>query len=226
MIVEEELACKFCEREFKRHSSFVNHACEQKRRYLARNEPGSRLGFYAFIHFYKLNSNGSEKTIEEYIKSPYYRAFTKFGQYCANTKVINPNGFVQWLLKKNKGIDYWTSDKLYTEFLIEYLVVESIADALTRAIKWSIEWAEKTGAAPKDCLRYGNVNIIVHAITSGKISPWILYASESGQQFLEKLDGNLIGIIWPYIDSNSWSKRLTDNQDMTYATSILKQAGW
>lgn len=226
MIETDELVCDFCSREFKRASSFEKHMCEQKRRFNSRNEPGPRLGFYAYSHFYKINSRGSkQKTVDEYIKSPYYKAFTKFGQYCVDVKVINPNGFVQWLLKKNKGIDYWTSDKLYTEFLVEYLVVEPVADALARSIEWSIDWGERTEGVPKDCLRYGNPNVIVYAITGGRISPWVLYACESGQKFLEKLDSALMGIIWSYIDSGRWGGRLV-GEDMEYARDILKRAGW
>ena len=92
MIETDELVCDFCSREFKRPSSFEKHMCEQKRRYHRRNEPGPRIGFYAYTHFYKINTRGSkQKTIDEYNKSPYYRAFTKFGQYCVCLLYTSPS---------------------------------------------------------------------------------------------------------------------------------------
>jgi hypothetical protein len=76
-------------------------------------------------------------------------------------------------------------------------------------------------------MRYGNTNVLCYAITAGRISPWVIYNSESGQKFLGELDATQISMIWPYIDSEAWQKRFHDRpQDQAYAKNILKQAGW
>jgi hypothetical protein len=63
---------------------------------------------------------------------------------------------MEWLLKHQKKIDRWASDQLYTEYLLDYLKVENVSDALSRAIEYSIDWSEKQSAPAHDCLRYGN----------------------------------------------------------------------
>jgi hypothetical protein len=43
-------------------------------------------------------------------------------------------------------IDNWGSDKIYTEYLLDYLKVEAVADALARAVEFGIDWSEKHSA--------------------------------------------------------------------------------
>jgi hypothetical protein len=108
-----------------------------------------------------------------------------------------------------------------------YLRVEAVADALARAVEYGIDWGEKTTHPAHDCLRYGNSNVLCHAVTTGRISPWVIYNSTSGQEFLNSLDTTQITMIWPYIDSDAWQKKFHDySADQEYAKEILKQAGW
>ena len=220
--------CEYCKKEFVRETSIQAHMCEPKRRRRERDDPGPRLGFQAYIRFYEsMAGSARNKTHDTFCESSYYRAFVKFGHYCVNTRVINPERFMAWLLKNNRKIDHWCSDKVYTEYLVDHLKVEAVDDALARAIEFGIDWAEKNASPAHDCMRYGNANVLCYAVTAGRISPWVIYNSESGQKFLNELDATQVAMIWPYIDSDAWQKRFQDRpQDQAYAKNILKQAGW
>jgi hypothetical protein len=220
--------CEYCKKEFVRETSIQAHMCEPKRRRRERDEPGPRLGFQAYIRFYEsMAGSARNKTHDTFCESSYYRAFVKFGHYCVNTRVINPDRFMTWLLKNNRKIDHWCSDKVYTEYLVDHLKIEAVDDALARAIEFGIDWAEKNSSPAHDCMRYGNTNVLCYAVTAGRISPWVIYNSESGQKFLSELDATQVSMIWPYIDSDAWQKRFQDRpQDQAYAKNILKQAGW
>jgi hypothetical protein len=220
--------CDYCKKEFVRETSIQAHMCEPKRRRRERDDPGPRLGFQAYIRFYEsMAGSARNKTHDTFCESSYYRAFVKFGHYCVNTRVISPDRFMAWLLKHNRKIDHWCSDKVYTEYLVDHLKVEAVDDALTRAIEFGIDWAEKNASPAHDCMRYGNANVLCYAVTAGRISPWVIYNSESGQKFLSELDATQVAMIWPYIDSDAWQKRFQDRpQDQAYAKNILKQAGW
>lgn len=220
--------CNFCKKQFAKETSIAVHMCEPKRRRQEQHERGVQLGLQAYLEFYKTMQGSSKlKTFDDFAESAYYKAFVKFGRYCLNTKVINPPRFIDWLLKNNKKIDRWCSDQMYTEYLLYYLKVEAVNDALARAIEWSIDWAEKNNSQPHDCLRYGNTNSICYAITSGRISPWVIYNSESGQRFLNGLLPEQIAMVWPYVDVDVWQKKFTDYlADQEYAKNILQKAGW
>jgi len=220
--------CEYCKKEFARETSIAVHMCEPKRRRFEQDERGVQLGFRAYIKFYEQAQGSAKlKTFDDFADSAYYRAFVKFGRYCVSTRVIAPERYLLWLLKQQKKIDNWSSDQLYTEYLIGYLRVENVSDALTRAVEFGMDWAEKNSAQPQDCLRYGSSVAMCYAITTGRISPWIIYNCESGQQFLASLTSDQIGMIWPYIDSDEWQKKFNNYPaDQEYARDILTKAGW
>ena len=220
--------CGYCDKTFARESSIEVHMCEPKRRRLQRDDRGVQLGLQAYVRFYEtMQGSAKNKTFDDFETSSYYRAFVKFGHYCVNTRVINPDRFMAWLLKQQKKIDKWCSDQIYTEYLTNYLTLEAVDDALARAMEYGLDWAEKTGNPAHDCLRYGNANAICHAITAGRISPWVIYNSESGQKFLGDLSSEQVTMIWIYIDSDVWQKKFqTYPADQEYSKEMLKQAGW
>jgi hypothetical protein len=222
------IQCQYCKKQFARETSIEVHMCEPKRRRLNKTERGVELGFQAYIRFYEtMQGSAKLKTHDDFCESAYYKAFVKFGRYCVSTKTINPKQFMEWLLKHQKKIDRWASDQLYTEYLLDYLKVENVSDALSRAIEYSIDWSEKQSAPAHDCLRYGNSNAICYAIITGRISPWVLYNSESGAKFLGELSTAQVSMIWPYIDSDLWQKKFqTYLADQEYARDILTKAGW
>jgi len=204
------------------------HMCEPKRRRMQQDEPGVRFGMQAYLRFYEVHQGSSKlKTYDDFCESRYYKAFVKFGNYCVNTHVIAPHRFLDWLLKNNKKIDRWCSDQLYTEYLIQHLLVEAVQDALERAIEHSMRWEEKTGHPARDMLRYGNHNALCYDIAAGRISPWVIYNSEAGQKFLSDISAEQVQMIWPYIDSDKWHKKFTDYPaDQEWVRDILQKAGW
>ena len=220
--------CGFCQRSFQRETSLAVHMCEPKRRHSERDERGVQLGLHAFLRFYEtLQGSSRLKTWDDFAASSYYRAFVKWGRYCVDTRAIQPERFLDWLLKNNKKIDAWASDSIYTEYLTQYLPREAVQDALTRAESWSQDWSERTGSPSRDCIRYGNANTVCHAVVTGRISAWILYNCASGREFLSSIDQSQMQMIWPYIDSDIWARKFQDYPaDQTWAESRLAEWGW
>ena len=223
-----KFGCEFCKREFLRESTIMKHMCETKDRYLNKDKQGNRIGFQAWVQFYKKNTaSKKQKTYEEFIKSAYYIAFVKFGNYCINVNVINVSRFVDWLLKNQIKIDNWCSDTTYTKYLIEYIRIEDAFDAIHRSVETTIDWAEKDNIQPRDYLRYGNVNRICQLITTGKISPWMLYCSESGIKFLETLKSDQLKMVNDYINPEQWALKFHKNEELKrQIADILRQAGY
>jgi len=195
---------------------------------MERDEVGVQLGLQAYLKFYELTQGGSKsKTWEQFVKSPYYRAFIKFGRYCQGIRAVNTTRFTEWLIKQNKKIDHWCRDAVYGEYLLDYLQVESITDALTRAIETAQDWQEETGNPLRDYLRYGNDNALCYAITTGRVSAWVLYNCQSGKEFLTRINQEQVAMIWPFIDADFWGKKFKEYTDDTeYVNSILRSTGW
>ena len=201
---------------------FTTHLRQDK------DQPGNRIGFQAWVEFYKKNTASKKpKTYVDFTKSAYYIAFVKFGHYCVDIKCINVVRYADWLLKNQIKIDSWCSDKNYTTFLIDYLKTEDAMDAIARSIETTMVIAKDSGIETKDCMRYANRNKLAYAVTTGKISPWMLYQSESGVDFLSNLDESQQKMIIDYINPEQWAIKFRRNTEMvTQVKELLNAAGY
>lgn len=227
-VTKTEFSCEFCNRSFQRETTMMKHLCENKRRWQDKDQPGNRIGFQAWVEFYKKNTASKKpKTYVDFTKSAYYIAFVKFGHYCVDLKCINVTRYADWLLKNQIKIDSWCSDANYTKFLIEHLKSEDPLDAIARSIETTMTIAKDSGIETKDCLRYANRNKLAYAITTGKISPWMLYQSESGVEFLSNLDDSQQKMIIDYINPEQWAIKFRRNNEMVaQVKELLNAAGY
>ena len=227
-VTKTEFSCEFCNRSFQRETTMMKHLCENKRRWQDKDQPGNRIGFQAWVEFYKKNTASKKpKTYVDFTKSAYYIAFVKFGHYCVDLKCINVTRYADWLLKNQIKIDSWCSDTNYTKFLIEHLKSEDPLDAIARSIETTMTIAKDSGIETKDCLRYANRNKLAYAVTTGKISPWMLYQSVSGVDFLSNLDESQQKMIIDYINPEQWAIKFSRNNEMvTQVKELLSAAGY
>jgi len=222
--------CRYCEKDFRKESTLAVHLCENKRRWQQERESGVQLGLQAYLRFYEITQGSARlKSYADFVASPYYNAFVKFGRYCQNIRCINFNNYLEWLLKNNKKIDNWCSDRLYEEWLPGYLQREAVQDALERALKEMQTYADdhpdlRNGFT--DYFKYANSNRICHHITTGRISPWIVFNCSTGVEFLEQLTEEQIQIVLPWIDPDHWQRKFKDYMaDTEWVKDILVKAG-
>lgn len=201
----DELRCDHCHRVFVRASSFERHICEQKRRWMDRDRPSNRIAYNAWIKFYKI-IQPSKRTTEykDYVNSAYYVGFLKFGTYCVDIGVINPIAYVEWLLKEQIPLDNWNSDRQYTRYLVMYARNENALEAVHRSIETMLKLSEEQNIQLSDVFKYISPTKLCFMITAGKISPWILYHSKTGKQWLSILNDDQRGFIYEYIDPERW----------------------
>ena len=221
-----EFKCDFCNRSFIRETTMVKHLCENKRRWQDKDKRGNQIGFQSWLRFYAKNSSSKKKkTYEDFVKSAYYVAFIKFGNYCLDANVLNVDRYADWLLKEKISIDSWNRDSNYTKFIIDYCKTEDPLDAIARSIETTINLAEADRIQTKDVFRYGNKNKICYEVTKGKISPWMLFHSESGQKFLESLDVTQQKMILEYINPEQWAIKFKRQHNILQQVKELLSAG-
>jgi len=223
---ETKFGCEFCNRTFLRESTIAKHICEYKHRWQEKDKRGNQIGFQGWLHFYKRNTaTTKQRTYLDFIKSSYYTAFAKFGNYCVDVNVINVQRYIDWLLKNKIRIDVWNHDTNYSKFLIEYLRNEDPLDAIHRSVESTILLASEERVLPKDILRYGNKNKICYHVTTGKISPWMLYQCDSGLKFIDSLDESQVKMIIDYIDPEKWAIKFKRNSDIVTSVKEILNAG-
>jgi hypothetical protein len=222
--------CRYCEKAFAKESTLAVHLCEQKRRWQQEREVGVQLGLKAYLKFYEMTQGSAKlKSYENFVTSPYYNAFVKWGRHMVAIRGVNPTAFLEWLLKNNKKIDHWCKDEFYVAYLHEWLKREAVQDALERGLKEMQAYADdhlelKNGFS--DYFRYGNTNRILHHIATGRVSPWIVFNCGSGVAFLEGLSEEQVQIILPWIDPDHWQRKFKDYlADTEWVKDILQKAG-
>ena len=221
--------CKYCGKKFQKLSTLSVHLCEAKRRWQQESDTGVQFGLRAYLQFYETTQGSARlKSYTDFVASPYYNAFVRFGRYMVAVRCINSTSFATWLLKNNKKLDHWCRDSFYEEWLNEYVKKEAVQDALERGLKTMEEYAGGSSglASFSHYFKYGNHNRICHHITTGRVSPWIIYNCDSGIEFLESLDEVLLAVVLPWVDPDYWNQRLRDYlADAEWCKHVLKEAG-
>ena len=222
--------CKYCEKSFRRESTLAAHMCEQKRRQQQEKEVGVQMGMQAYLRFYELTQGSAKmKTYQDFAKSPYYMAFIKFGRHIIDIRAVNPKMFIEWVIKENKKLDHWCKESVYAEYLATYIRKEAVQDALERALTEMQEYVDETSdgvAGIRDYFRFGSTNRIIHHISNGRVSPWIVFNCDSGVEFLDRLNDEQIAIIFSTIDPEYWQRKFIDYMaDTEWVKKILSEAG-
>ena len=226
-VATEEFRCEHCNRTFVRSNTLLKHLCEPKRRWMDRDRPSNRIAYLAWSKFYQqYQPRSKKKEYRDFASSAYYGAFVKFGTYCVDVGVVNPLMYSDWLLKEKVPVDNWASDKHYGRYLIEYTRLEDGMDAVKRSVETLLKFSEEDNLHLGDVLKFTNANKLCHKIVAGKISPWLLFNSDSGREFLSTLNSGQTEMIFEYINPDIWNiKFKRDTETVSNVRNLLKQAG-
>ena len=179
--------------------------CPRKRRWADRDITYVRLGYRSFQMFYEMSTSASKpKTMEDFIRSKYYEGFVKFGRSCVRNEYLVPEKFAEWLLHKGKKLDDWPKDKTYDEFLLEYVKKEPGMRAMERSVIFLAEWSKENDIPWQDYFRQVSGSRGVYDLRSGKISPWLLYISDSGKELLQRFSEEQIKMVGEIISATFW----------------------
>lgn len=202
------------------------HMCEPKRRYLQRDERRVQSGFYVYNRFYKITQNAKkEKTYEDFVKSPYYNAFVKFGSFMSNVNPLYPDRYIDWIIKSEVPLDKWCVEALYDKYVVDLIKTERVETATERSVQTMIAWGESNNAAWNHYFLYANVNKIVYDIRDGKVSPWVMLNCDNGIKVLQQMNDEQLQIIAPMVDVEFWSNTFRKNKnDTEFVKNLVKEA--
>jgi hypothetical protein len=208
------MECKWCKKSFKSETTLAVHMCVKKRRYADKDMSHIRLSHRAFQMFYDLNTSAKlPKTMEDFIVSPYYESFVKFGRACQVNEWLHPEQFTEWLIKTGVKLKLWISDAQYDKFLKEYVKKEPCLKALERTVIYMSKWGEEHNEPWQTYFVNVSPSRAVYDIRSGKVSPWVLYLSDTGGTLLERFNDEQVKMIQDNIDPPFWMKLFKNNKD-------------
>ena len=140
--IEKPFKCIYCNTSYSKEKTLFAHMCEKKRRALQKGEKRVQLGFYAYNQFYKLTSHCTKnKTYDNFMQSPYYNAFVKFGSYIANVQPLYTEQYIDYIVTSGIKLEHWCKDELYETYALNLIKKEHVSVALERTVLTMVEWA-------------------------------------------------------------------------------------
>jgi len=225
--MKQDYECKFCGVRFHKESTLTTHMCVKKRRHADLNSTGSRLGFRTFQRFYEKATNSKTlKTTDDFINSTYYIDFVKFGNHLALLKPVHTEKYIDFVIMNGVKLKDWTKDFVYETYIEDLVMKEPAVSATERTIEEIIAWCSENKVEFKDFFGKVNPNEAAYLIKTGKISPWVLYLSSTGDDLMTRFNGDHAKMIGTIIDPGNWMRKFKKQEDdVSYIKEILEQAG-
>lgn len=203
MPITERYTCEYCGKSAAKKATIERHYdnCRIYMRYQIRSLEEVQI---AYRLWKAIQFNNSNMDIEHFERSNLYKTFIDFVVYMSDTngdfELIQDYGF--WLLKNKVSVYHWKKNTFYNQFISSYVNSELPRDGILR----SISNIEKTGCFSKFFKSYPVGNILT-MIETGKISPWIIILSDSGTNFINRLEGEKINFFCKLINLDRWNNK-------------------
>lgn len=220
--------CKYCKKSFVKEGTLFSHACEKKRRVMAEHDKPNRLGFNLWLRFHKFCTPNTkkEKTYQDFIDSNYFTGFLKFARHVIDLNPHSIEDFADFVIKNSIKLDDWCKIWVYESWIREVNKKESTDRAVERCVLLMKTWSLDTDNDWRNFFKDANTNIAVHWIRTGRISPWVIYATEQGQGLIHRFSDEQISMVVEYIEPKFWQFKVARQQvDTTWIQSVFDNAG-
>lgn len=142
-------------------------------------------------------------------------------------RAVNPMDYVDFLLNNNVKIDWWTKDRYYEKFIIDYMQKEAPTDAVARTIGELIRWAKDNDSSFEQFFTEASPNKIVNLISNGRLSPWFLFNCDQGTDVLASFNEEQLTLAFKWIDPDAWHRKFEKYpEDVQWAREVLDEAGF
>lgn len=205
--------CEYCKKSFKEERTLAKHMCRDKKRWLQKDSQEVKLGLYFFNEWYKIAMGATgTKDYKTFMKSQYYGAFVRFGLYILETRVLEPEKYLLWLITEQKKVDIWCKDSVYNEYLAQQSKKETAERALERFVLHADKWSDRTGYHWSEYWREVKPYSLVNDIKMGKVSPWVFLGYDPARERLDDLPPELLSEVADTIDLAFWNRKIKANK--------------
>lgn len=185
------------------------------------------MGFLVYRKFYEMSFKSQKpKTYQDFSDSKYYPSFVRFGRHLIEIQALNPEGFVEFLIKANVPMKNWEKDFVYEQFVRELNKREPADAAFERNILIMKQWEMDTNEPWYDFFRKVSTNTATSLIRAGRLSPWVLYTADSAVDLFNRLTEEQMNMIQQYVTPVFWERKFAEHpDDVTFIRNLLIECG-
>ena len=225
----DKFECEFCEKGFVRERTLINHLCPKKRRWFNRDQKHVRLAFNSWLRWYEVTRttpNKKNRSYRDFMDSKEYISFVKFGRHVENTKLVNPEQFIDFVIKNGYKLKDWTRDSVFEMYSKQICRNEDVQTALNRFVHLIDQWASENQEEWIDYFKKIQPGTALHCIRTGRISPWVLLNATTADKLFERMSDEQRDIVDDFIDIRLWKIKFRKNpNDVDFARDTLGKYG-
>lgn len=207
-----KFVCTFCSKVFSRESWYKKHMCTKKKRFQDKNNIVVFKAHRLFNYWQRrqgLLRKGKEKSLDDFLKSPFYNTFVKLSEFGVTNQIVSSYKYIDWLLAANVPQRLWYSENNLPRFR-EWLVENENPIDQTKATKDYIQvWCRENDMRPDEFWEKITVGHALKMITSNKISPWVLFGHEPALEgLMSRFQGEPLHILNDHVNIGYWLKKI------------------
>jgi hypothetical protein len=217
--------CDFCNKRYPLDYLQRKHRCERMKRFHRRDEEIERLAYKVYTEFQKVNFNRPVDAMT-FVKDRYYNDFIKFSKYIRDINSISDSEYIDYVIRKRLPVTTWWQDTTYEKFVTEVILKETPYRALERTLVMCSKWGIQYDDQWQNTFRNISTGLAVQWITSGRLSPWVIFNCESGRNLLGRLSDEQLALVGPRLSVGLWRGKFERHpEEINDIQQLLREEG-
>jgi|688.fasta_scaffold03827_3 hypothetical protein len=206
--------CNYCGHVYAREKSFLSHVCKGKRRLETMKTVIGQSAFASYNMWMKLRRH-SVQSPDTFMSSRFFINFVKFAELCSKIE-LDANQFLTFIVKNHPDIGpaLFCSDAVYALWLKNYDAQLDPWEQLAQSQEYLERLAETLECPFTEVLSRLGFPTVLEAFRKKKLSPWFLYVSNIGREFLNNIDKDDYSLFEQVINHAVWAERFAQNREL------------
>jgi hypothetical protein len=218
--------CKYCNKTYVKETTLIAHVCENKRRFLNKDEKQNRIAYQSWVVYRNLSiKSKTQPSYEDFISNRYFTGFMKLAKRIIDLNMDRPEDFVRFIILNSIKMDDWAKDVVYETYVKDRTKNETVERAIERSLLQMKTWSERTGYDWQDYFIKASTIDAVQDIKMGRISPWCTFATDQGSKFIDRLEPGQVEDLIEYMNPKSWRVKVKrQKKDADWVQEVFNQA--
>lgn len=183
----------------------MKHRCKEMERADEMLTINGRRAYAHYSHWME-TQNRKIPVMETFMISSYYTSFIKFSQWAYDMSIPNVKKYIDVMVKGKIAPALWRRDEAYSIFLEWFDKISSPLDQVSDSIDTIRQLSAGLECEAQEVFQHMRVGEMLQLIQQRKLSPWLLFCSNSFKLWVAALDSDDRSLLMDTIGISAWSE--------------------